>query len=70
VKDATLVVHGDVAKTYQIVQHPEIPIRAGTNTVHLKSAYEPVTVREIETGESVSVRLEAGGTVPAAFPTQ
>jgi serine/threonine-protein kinase len=70
VKPATLVVEGDVAKTYQIVQHPEISIRAGKNTISLKSAYEPVTVREIETGDSVSVRLEAGQTVPAAFPAK
>jgi hypothetical protein len=68
VKPATLVVNGDVAKTYQIVQHPETPVRAGTNTVALKSAYEVVTVKEIETGDSVSVRLAAGQTVPAAFP--
>jgi serine/threonine-protein kinase len=70
VKPATLVVDGDVGKTYQIAQHPEILVRAGTNTVALKSAYEPVTVHEIETGESVSVRLEAGRTVHAAFPTK
>jgi hypothetical protein len=67
VKPATLVVEGDVAKTYQVAQHPELAVRAGTNTVALKSAYEAVTVKEIETGTSVSIRLEAGQTVRATF---
>jgi hypothetical protein len=67
VKPATLVVEGDVAKTYQVAQHPELAVRAGTNAVALKSAYEAVTVKEIETGASVSVRLEAGQTVHATF---
>jgi serine/threonine-protein kinase len=68
VKPATLVIEGDVGSTYQVAQHPEVVIRAGTNTVALKSAYEPVTVKQMETGESVSVRLEAGRTVRASFP--
>jgi serine/threonine-protein kinase len=68
VKPATLVLEGDRAKTYQVVQHPEVSVRAGTNTVLLKSAYESVTVTEMETGTSVSVRLEAGRTVHASFP--
>ncbi|MGO9834540.1 MAG: serine/threonine-protein kinase [Polyangiaceae bacterium] len=67
VKPATLVVDGDMAKTYQVAQHPEVTVRAGTNTVALKSAYEAVTVNEMETGTSVSVRLEAGRTVHASF---
>jgi hypothetical protein len=67
VKPAILVVEGDVAKTYQVAQHPELAVRAGTNAVAVKSAYEAVTVKEIETGASVSVRLEAGQTVHATF---
>jgi hypothetical protein len=67
VKPATLIVEGDVGKTYQVVQHPEVSVRAGTNTVTLKSAYEPVTVQEMETGASTSVRLEAGRAVHASF---
>ncbi len=67
VKPATLIVEGDVGKTYQVVQHPEVAVRAGTNTVPLKSAYEPVTVQEMETGASASVRLVAGQTVLASF---
>jgi hypothetical protein len=67
VKPATLVVEGDLGKTYQLAQHPEISIRPGTNTVPLKSAYERVTVREIETGAAVPARLEAGKTVHATF---
>jgi hypothetical protein len=68
VKPATLVVDGDVSRTYQIVEHPEMAIRSGTNTVPLRSAYEPVTIRQIETGSTVSIRLEAAKTMHAAFP--
>jgi len=68
VKPATLVVEGDVSRTYQIVEHPELAIRTGTNTVPLRSAYEPVTIKQIETGSAVSVRLEAAKTIHAAFP--
>jgi eukaryotic-like serine/threonine-protein kinase len=68
VKPATLVVEGDVSRTYQIVEHPELAIRTGTNTVPLRSAYEPVTIKQIETGSAVSVRLEAAKTMHAAFP--
>jgi serine/threonine protein kinase len=68
VKPATLVVDGDVSRTYQIVEHPELAIRAGTNTVPVRSAYEPVTIKQIETDSTVSVRLEAAKTMHAAFP--
>jgi hypothetical protein len=68
VKPATVVVDGDVSRTYQIVEHPELAIRAGTNAVPLRSAYEPVTIKQIETGTTVSVRLEAAKTMHAAFP--
>jgi hypothetical protein len=67
VKPAILVVDGDVSRTYQIVEHPEIAVHAGTNTIPLRSAYEPVTVAQIESGTSVSVRLEAAKTMHAAF---
>jgi hypothetical protein len=67
VKPATLVVEGSAAKTYQIEEHPELTVRAGTNTIALKSAFEHVTVEEIETGTAASVRLEAGKTVRASF---
>jgi serine/threonine-protein kinase len=67
VKPATLVVEGDLAKTYQLVQHPEIPLRVGTNTVPVRSAYEAVTVQELETGKTLSVRLEAGKTLRTSF---
>jgi len=68
VKPATLVVDGDVSRTYQIVEHPELAIRAGPNTVPVRSAYEPVTIKQIETGSAVSIRLEAAKTMHAAFP--
>jgi len=43
-------------------------VRAGTSTIPLKSAFEHVTVKQIETGAAVSVRLEAGKSVRARFP--
>ncbi|HSY25703.1 MAG TPA: protein kinase [Polyangiaceae bacterium] len=67
IKPATLVVEGNAAKTYQIAQHPELTVRAGTNTIALKSAFEHVTVKEIESGTVVSVRLEAGKSVRVSF---
>jgi hypothetical protein len=67
VKPATLFIEGDVDKTYQILQHPEVTVRAGTNVVSLGSAFERVTVEQIETKVSVPVRLEAGNSVRAAF---
>jgi hypothetical protein len=67
VRPAIVVVEGDLAKTYAIAQHPELTIRAGTNTVPLRSAFERVTVTQIETGVSLAVRLEAGKTIHAAF---
>jgi serine/threonine-protein kinase len=67
VKPATLLIEGDVDKTYQIVQHPELTVRAGTNVISLASAYERVTVQQIETKLLVPVRLEAGHSVRAAF---
>jgi serine/threonine protein kinase len=67
VKPATLVVEGDLARTYQLVQHPEIPLRVGANTVPVRSAYEAVTVQELETGKTLSIRLEAGKTLRAGF---
>ncbi len=67
IKPATLLIEGDVDKTYQIVQHPEVSVRAGTNVVSLGSAFERVTVQQIETKVAVPVRLEAGNSVRAAF---
>ncbi len=67
VKPATLVVEGDLGKTYQLVQHPEITLRVGANNVPVRSAYEAVTVQELETGKTLAVRLEAGKTLRASF---
>jgi hypothetical protein len=67
IKAATLLIEGDVDKTYQIVQHPELTVRAGANVISLASAYERVTVQQIETKLTVPVRLEAGHSVSAAF---
>jgi serine/threonine protein kinase len=60
IKPATLDIEGPVDKTYQIVEHPEIRVRAGTNTIPLRGKYEPVTVKQIDSNATVPVRLEAG----------
>jgi serine/threonine-protein kinase len=67
IKPATLIIQGPVDKTYQIVEHPELAVRAGTNTVPVKSAFEPITVKQVDTNVTVRVRLEAGKAMPAAF---
>jgi eukaryotic-like serine/threonine-protein kinase len=67
IKPATLVIQGDQDKTYQLVEHPEIPVRVGTNTVALRSAFESVTVKQIESNTTVPVRLQAGKPAQATF---
>jgi serine/threonine protein kinase len=67
IKPALLIIDGDVSRTYQLVEHPEVVVRAGTNSLALRSVYEPVTVKQIESGDTVSVRLEAGKTLRASF---
>ena len=67
VKPATLVVDGDADGTYQILEHPELSVRVGTNMVPLRSAFERVTVRRIDTGDAVAIRLEAAKTVHATL---
>ncbi len=68
VQPATLVVDGEPSSTYQIAEHPEIAVRVGANIVALRSAFERVTVKRIETGDAIPVRLEAAKTVHASFP--
>jgi serine/threonine-protein kinase len=68
VQPATLVVDGASAGTYQILEHPEMAVRAGANIVALRSAFERITIKRIDTGDSVPVRLEAAKTVHASFP--
>jgi eukaryotic-like serine/threonine-protein kinase len=67
IKPATLNVRGDLDKTYQIVEDPQIVIRAGANSVALKSMFRSITVRQIETDVRVRVRLEAGKASSATF---
>ncbi|MCL2448248.1 MAG: serine/threonine protein kinase [Polyangiaceae bacterium] len=68
VKPGTLVIDGSVDETYQIIEHPELPVRAGANSVPLRSAFERITVKQMETGATVPVRLEAGQSIHASFP--
>jgi hypothetical protein len=42
-------------------------VRAGSNTIPLRGKYEPITVRQIDSNATVSVRLEAGKPVQATF---
>jgi tRNA A-37 threonylcarbamoyl transferase component Bud32 len=67
IKPATLLIQGAQDQTYQLVEHPEVPVRVGTNTVVLRSAFESVTVKQIESNTSVVVRLQAGKPVQATF---
>ncbi len=67
IKPATLQVKGDGDKTYQIVEDPQLVIRAGQNTVALKSQYRSITVRQIETDERRPVRLVAGQEIRVVF---
>jgi hypothetical protein len=67
IKPGTLLVEGSAADHYQIVQHPEIHVDVGKNAIRLKSAYELVTVEQIETGAQRQLRLEAGQSVAATF---
>jgi ribosome biogenesis SPOUT family RNA methylase Rps3 len=67
IKAATLLVEGSAADHYQIVQHPELRVDVGKNPIRLKSAYELVTVEQIETGAQRQLRLEAGRAVTVSF---
>jgi serine/threonine-protein kinase len=67
IKPATLDIDGPVDKTYQIVERPEIRVRAGVNTIPLGSQFEPITVKQIDSNTNVHVRLQAGKSVTATF---
>jgi serine/threonine-protein kinase len=67
IKPATLIIQGDFDKTYQIVEEPQLAIRAGANMVALKSMYRPITVRQIETDARRHVRIQAGRGVTVVF---
>jgi len=67
VKPATLDITGDGNKNYQIVEHPEVAVRVGANSVAMHFAFESVTVKQMETGATVPVRLSAGHVVEAPF---
>ena len=67
IKPASLVILGEPDKTYQLVEHPELTVRIGSNSIQLGSAFERVTVKQIETGATDAVRLEAGKQVQATF---
>ena len=67
IKPARLIVVGDVDKTYQIDEHPELTVRVGANSIPMSSQFDPVHVKQLETGARAPVRLEAGKQVEATF---
>jgi len=68
IKPATLEIEGAVDGTYQILQHPDLSVHPGTNTINLSNrTFEHVTVIKVETGKAVKVDLQAGKTTRAIF---
>jgi hypothetical protein len=67
IKPAMLNVQGDVKKTYQIVEDPQLSIRAGANSIPLASQFRSFTVRQVETDVRERVRVEAGQTTAVLF---
>jgi serine/threonine-protein kinase len=68
IKPAILEIDGAIDGTYQILQHPDLSVRAGTNTINLSNrTFEHVTVIKVETGKPVKVDLQAGKTTRATF---
>jgi hypothetical protein len=67
IKPATLVIDGMAESTYQMMEHPELTVAVGANAIPLKSAFERATIKQLKTGATVSVRLEAGVSVHASF---
>jgi serine/threonine protein kinase len=67
IKAATLLVEGSAVDHYQIVQHPELRVEVGKNPIRLKSAYELVTIEQMETGVQRQLRLEAGRAITVSF---
>jgi hypothetical protein len=67
IKPATLVIAGGASKTYQIVEHPEISVRFGNNSIPMGRRSENVTVKELETGKTATLQLVAGDSATASF---
>ncbi len=67
VRPATLVIDGESDKAYQIVEMPETVVRTGENAVPLVSMFRVITVRQIETGETRTIRVKAGAVARIAF---
>jgi serine/threonine-protein kinase len=69
IKPATLDITGDGNATYHINEHPEVLApRVGPNSVAMRSEYENITILQIESQRTVTVRLHAGHVVEAPFP--
>jgi eukaryotic-like serine/threonine-protein kinase len=67
IKPAELDIVGDGNKTYGIVEHPEVTVRVGANSIPMRSQFDPITVLQRETKVLVPVRLSAGEAVQASF---
>jgi hypothetical protein len=70
IRPALLVVDGDPAKKYVIVERPEITIQVGSPTAvpFPDGAEHPVTIKEIDTGATKTASLRATKTEPVHFP--
>ena len=61
IRPASLVVHGDANATYQILQLPQITVRAETAVVvPLKDSKKTFTVEQLPSGKKVVIELAAG----------
>jgi serine/threonine-protein kinase len=67
VRPATLVINGEPDKAYQIAEMPEVIVRTGENAVPLVSMFRVITVRQIETGETRTIRVKAGDVARVGF---
>jgi serine/threonine-protein kinase len=68
IKPATLRVEGDPSQTYLVLEHPDVLVRVGPNSVKLPNRkFETVQVKQIDTREIVRVELAAGESRTAHF---
>jgi hypothetical protein len=67
IKKATLIISGDPSKTYKILGHEDVSVRAGTNLIPMTGARDSFTVQQVETNATQQVPVVAGASVTATF---
>ncbi len=67
IRPATLVIDGPLDRSYEVAENPLLNIHVGSNNVPIDGQFESVTVVQLETHTRVTVRLESGKAVHAAF---